>query len=143
MGRTVLAFGSFDVLHPGHLLYLKRAKARGDLLIVVIARDSTISMIKGRAPVFNEKERLGMVEALKMVDKAVLGGRVKDPEGMYNILKKYKPDIVVLGYDQNATGLKEWVEGNKLNIKVVRLRKGFRTGRFKSSKVKEALERGL
>jgi len=44
----VLAFGTFDILHPGHEFYLKEAKKHGDILDVVVARDSTVEKIKGK-----------------------------------------------------------------------------------------------
>ena len=70
---TVMAFGSFDVLHPGHIYYLKESKRLGDKLVVVVAKDSTIKKIKGQEPKYTEKQRLEHVRDLPMVDKAVLG----------------------------------------------------------------------
>lgn len=90
--------GSFDILHCGHLAYLKSAKKLGDYLVVIVARNSNIRKIKGREPVFDEEARRGMVGSLKIVDKAVIGNK----GDMYKILGEIRPDIIALGYDQKV-----------------------------------------
>lgn len=119
---TVLAFGTFDVLHPGHLSYLKQAKRMGERLIVVLSRDETVATLKGRKPVFSEKERKEIIESLKIVGHAVLGLRGDDH---YKIIELLKPDVVCLGYD-HAFSVKELaselrVRGLK-GVRVVRAR---------------------
>ncbi|OGY76649.1 MAG: tRNA pseudouridine(55) synthase TruB [Candidatus Jacksonbacteria bacterium RIFOXYA2_FULL_43_12] len=94
----VMASGTFEILHPGHEFYLKEAKKLGQKLIVVVARDSTAKRVRGRSLRFNETERLARIKSLEYVDLAVLG----DPEDPYQALKKIKPDIVALGYDQKS-----------------------------------------
>ncbi len=90
----VLATGTFDILHPGHLLYLSEAKALGDELYVIVARES---MIKHKPkPIMPEGQRLAMVQALRMVDRAMLGSE-KD---MFDPLREIKPDIIALGRNQ-------------------------------------------
>jgi len=92
---TVMAQGTFDILHPGHLHYFRESAERGDKLVVVIARDSRVS--EKKETYFNEDERKQMVKALEIVDKAVLGS-----EGdIYSTVKEVDPDIVTLGYDQS------------------------------------------
>src|SRR3989338_9001076 len=93
--KTVMAFGSFDVLHPGHLYFLKSAKKLGDRLVVVVALDRTIEKIKGKSPKYKERERLEHVRELGFADKAVLGYEV-DP---YEIIEEINPDIICVGYD--------------------------------------------
>ena len=56
-----MGFGTFDVLHPGHLFYLEELGRLGDKLIIVIARDKNVARIKGNPPHFNETERLQTV----------------------------------------------------------------------------------
>jgi len=128
----VLAFGTFDMFHPGHKFYLTEAKKLGDKLEVVIARDSTVRKVKGRNVVNNEDKRLKVIESLDIVDNAYLGSK-KD---VYNILGKIKPDIICLGYDQTSfTGnLKEKLKEKKLKTKVVRI-KSFKPDKYKSSKL--------
>ncbi len=91
----VMASGVFDLIHPGHIDYLKQAKSYGDYLTVVIASDKTVRKNK-HEPVTPEAMRALIVESLKPVDEAIVGG-----EGdMLDTVAKVKPDIIVLGYDQ-------------------------------------------
>jgi FAD synthetase len=114
----VMATGVFDILHPGHVHYLTESKKLGDELIVVVARDSVAKEMK-RLPLIPENIRVKMVEALKPVDKAILG-----LEGnIYDILSIVKPDIVALGYDQDFDTEEIISEAKKrgLDVKVVRI----------------------
>ncbi len=131
MKKTVLAFGSFDILHPGHLAYLEQARRFGDRLVVVIARDSTICSLKKHAPVFHEKERRALVGSLRIVDKACLG-TVQDNLA---IVEKIRPTVVCLGYDQriSVSWLKKALRSRNLGyIKIVRA-KPYRKNFYKSS----------
>ena len=141
--RTVMAFGSFDLLHPGHLLYLRKARQLGDRLIVVVARDSSIERFKHRKPVMGERTRLAVINALKTVDNAVLGNRLSTPTDMYRILKRYRPDVIAFGYDQRIgfDGIKEWLKENGLKPKVVLIRARDNVGVFKSTKLRKRLSR--
>ena len=91
-----MVFGTFDVLHPGHLNYFKQALKFGDFLIVVVARDKNVLKLKGKKPKNNEKIRLKRIK--KMVDKAVLG-YVSD---RFKIVEKEKPAVICFGYDQKV-----------------------------------------
>lgn len=113
----VLATGTFDILHPGHLLYLSEARALGDELYVIVARDS---MVKHKPkPIVPEEQRLAMVAALRMVDKAVLGSETD----MFEPLREIKPDIIALGENQhfNEKELEEQLKVHGINAKVVRI----------------------
>ena len=101
--KRVVTAGTFDLLHPGHYETLKFAKNLGDELIVIIARDKTVEKIKGRRPVIPEEQRRIMVEALKPVDKAILGSLTNKLEPII----KLKPDIIVLGPDQKTYDVKK------------------------------------
>lgn len=138
MGKTVLAFGSFDILHPGHLLYLERARRLGDKLIVIIARDDTVRKIKGKAPFFNQEDRARMIGSLKIVEKAVVGKKLLRPHDKYEVIRKYKPQILVFGYDQrvNLPELRMWLKENKLKSKIIRINAREDPRKYKSSKVK-------
>jgi FAD synthetase len=94
--KKVMAFGTFDLLHPGHLHYLKEAKKYGDFLVVVVARDSTVLQVKKKLPKNNEELRCKNLENLKIADKVVLG----EKEDKLKIINDEKPDILVFGYDQ-------------------------------------------
>ncbi|WMW22618.1 adenylyltransferase/cytidyltransferase family protein [Methanolobus mangrovi] len=90
----VLATGTFDLLHPGHILYLSEAKKMGDELYVIVARES---MIRHKPkPIIPDEQRLEMVSSLKIVDKAILGS----DSDIFLPIKQIQPDIIALGYDQ-------------------------------------------
>lgn len=117
--KVVLAGGVFDIIHPGHIYTLKKAKELGDVLVVVVARDKTVLRMRGRKAVNDEKLRLELVSNLKPVDLAILGSE----HDIFEVIEKIKPDIIALGYDQ-AHDEKELIdEGRKkgLNFQVVRL----------------------
>lgn len=123
--KIVLAEGTFDLLHYGHIYYLTNAKKAGGenaKLIVVVARDKTVERLKGRKPILPEDQRRAIVESLKVVDEAILGYEDMD---MYKVIEKIKPDIIALGYDkiELEKELKRYVEEKGLNIEVIRMSK--------------------
>jgi len=130
---TVMCFGSFDVLHPGHIFFLKSAKSLGDKLIVVIALDSTIQEVKGITPKYNERERVENVRDLKIADRVMLGYEADK----YEVVEEINPDIIALGYDQDgfADKLKEEMEKRNMNPKIVRL-DSYKEEHYKSSKLR-------
>ena len=117
----VMATGTFDILHPGHGLYLKKAKQLGgkdSKLIVVVARDSTV-LAKKRVPIINENQRLEMIKLLKIVDEAYLGHETD----MFKIVEETKPDIIAIGFDQkfDLDHLKNQLKKRNLSSKVLRV----------------------
>jgi len=99
--KVVLASGTFDLLHYGHVKYLEEAKKLGGKnaeLIVIVARDSTVRKRKGRKTVMPEDQRRSLVEALKVVDEAILGCEDFD---MIKVVEKTRPDIIAVGHDQS------------------------------------------
>lgn len=97
--KTVAIFGVFDGIHDGHLSFIKDAKKEGNHLVAVVARDSVVEELKNKHPFNNEVERVNALLKINDIDMVLLG----DPKiGTYNILKEVKPDVVFLGYDQNA-----------------------------------------
>ena len=116
----VMATGTFDLLHMGHIYYLKEAKKLGDQLAVVVARDSTVRKLK-HEPVTPEEMRLSIVRELKMVDEAMLGHE----DDMYAVVDEIKPDIIALGYDQihDEKKIENELKKRKMNINVIRLSK--------------------
>jgi FAD synthetase len=114
----VMATGVFDLLHPGHLYFLNAARQLGDELVVVVARDQTARRLK-RDPYMPEHIRREMVEALKPVDRAVLGSSTD----IYSTVEDVRPDIIVLGYDQKFNEHEVEVECARrgVPVRVVRL----------------------
>ncbi len=95
--KTVMVFGVFDGLHEGHFHFLSEAKKYGKELIVVIAHDQTAFRLKNRPPKTTLTDRIIAVSKQKMVTEAVPGDNT---EGIWEVVWKYKPDVIALGYDQ-------------------------------------------
>jgi len=127
--KKVMVFGTFAILHPGHLYFLKEAKKCGNQLLVVIARDVNVKKIKGFFPKLNERGRFALVSALKIVDKAILGDKVN----WYKVIVKYKPDVICLGYDQREPkNFYHELKSRGVDTKVIRLRP-YKPKQYKSS----------
>jgi len=94
--KVVVATGVFDIIHPGHVLYLEEAGKLGDHLVVIVARDENVRKKKGRQPI-PEEQRLLVVKSLKPVDDAVLG----DLDDLMKPVLEIRPDVIALGYDQD------------------------------------------
>lgn len=109
----VVVAGTFDILHPGHVYLLEEAATLGDLY-VIIARDCNINKTK---IVFNEKERLKMVQILKPVTKAILG----DEKDFFRPIEDISPDYLFLGPDQDYEWVKSQIKERNLAITVKQL----------------------
>jgi FAD synthetase len=112
-----VATGTFDLLHPGHVLYLQRSKARGDELVVIVARD--VNVRHKSKPILPESQRLRMIQSLKCVDRALLG----EEADIFHTVEQLRPDIITLGYDQHFDPalLEEELYRRGLNPKIVRI----------------------
>ena len=120
--KTVMATGTFDIIHPGHIYYLEESKKLGGIdskLVVVLARDITVRA-KKRIPIVNEKQRLEVVKMLKPVDEAYLGSKTD----MVKVVKKINPDIITLGPDQkfDIEFLEEQLQNRNLTAEVIRIK---------------------
>ncbi|WP_265109444.1 adenylyltransferase/cytidyltransferase family protein [Halosolutus halophilus] len=91
----VVAMGTFDLLHPGHVHYLEEAASMGDELHVVVANSATVT--HKPAPIVPDEQRRDVVEALEAVDHA----RVGHPEDFSVPIRAIDPDVLVLGHDQH------------------------------------------
>jgi D-beta-D-heptose 7-phosphate kinase/D-beta-D-heptose 1-phosphate adenosyltransferase len=95
--KTIFVNGTFDILHKAHLLMLNYAKSLGDYLIVAIDDDKRVSEKKGFSrPINSVSDRFFMLQNLKSVDEVKTFGSDGELE---NLVKYYKPDIMVVGSD--------------------------------------------
>lgn len=131
-----MVFGAFDILHPGHIWFLRNAKKNGKSLIVVIGRDTTLMHLKKKPPLNDENKRKRAVQSTAIADRVILG----DKEDPYRLIIKEKPDIICLGYDQHffVDGLKKLREEQFHGLQIKRL-PPFKADRYKSSKIREEL----
>jgi len=127
---TVMCFGTFDLLHPGHEFYLKEAKELGDRLIVIVARDETVISVKGRSPKNNQKIRKKNLEDLGIADEVLVG----NTGDKYSVIEDNSPDIIALGYDQKAftEDLGIVLKRRGIDTKIVRI-KDHKPHKYKSS----------
>jgi rfaE bifunctional protein nucleotidyltransferase chain/domain len=93
--RIVFTNGCFDILHVGHVRYLREAKKLGDILIVALNADDSVSRLKHGRPINPESQRAEVVACLEMVDYVT----VFNEETPYELLKFLRPDVLVKGGD--------------------------------------------
>ncbi len=121
--RVVFTNGVFDILHAGHVEYLAKAKALGDILIVGLNRDSSVRRLKGpNRPLQSEKDRATIVAALKSVDYVVMFAE-DTPE---KLIKEICPDVLAKGADYAIADIvgADFVLANGGEVKRIRLKKG-------------------
>ena len=115
--KRVVATGTFDILHPGHLFYLEHSKKLGDELTVIVARDSNVK--HKPKPIIPEEQRRRIVAALRCVDHAILG----DTADMFRPIQEIRPDIITIGFNQhfNEVTLQEQLAARGLSAKIIRI----------------------
>ena len=129
--KKVLVFGTFDGVHEGHRAMLREAKLLGTYLIVAVAPDAIVKETKGTLPKYSSAQRISMIKNERLADDVVIA----DSEmHSWRIVKKYKPDIVALGYDQDElkASLEEYLENSVKKPTIVVL-KAHQPDKFKSS----------
>ena len=107
--KRVVVFGIFDGIHDGHRDLFRQAKEYGDELVVVVGRDESSLQLKNKKPQFSETERIRLLREEELVDDAVLGDKTLSS---YNVLKNLQPQVVCIGYDQDALeqDLQRWID---------------------------------
>ena len=94
--KRIVATGVFEILHPGHISFLREASKLGDELTVIIGRDKRLEKSK-RKPLIPEDQRLKVVGSIKGVDRVILG----DEDDMFKPIMQIKPGIIALGKNQH------------------------------------------
>ena len=139
--KIVLASGTFDLLHLGHVRFLEEAKKVGGKeakLIVIVARDTTVKDWKEKKPIMPEDQRRALVESLKVVDEAILG--IED-FSIHKVIDQLKPDVIAVGHDQDGIEkevLKAIKKGN-LAIEVVKIGRFGKRELDSSSKIRRKI----
>ena len=124
--RVVFTNGVFDILHPGHLRYLRQARALGDALIVGLNADASVRRNKGpERPINNEQERAEVLEALECVDLVT----VFSDDTPARIIQTIQPDVLVKGADwaEDAIVGRDTVEARGGKVVRIPVEQGFST----------------
>ena len=130
----VMAFGTFDNFHPGHISYLSQAGVFGGELIVIVARDTNVLQGKGRLPQENEEIRRQKVEDavkdLGIHGRVILGNLVD----RWQLVKELRPNIICLGYDQQVDleALERFIAAERFFCEIKRLT-SYHPEKYKSS----------
>ena len=94
--KIVFTNGCFDIVHYGHIMYLEKSKAKGDILVVGLNSDSSVKKIKGsKRPLVNEKDRARIIASLESVDYVT----IFNEETPLKVIRKIRPDVLVKGAD--------------------------------------------
>lgn len=128
----VMGFGTFDAFHPGHLFYIKELNKLGDRLTIVVARDTNVERIKGKAPHFEQDVRLQAVQQVDIANLVVLGNE----SDFFEVIRQHEPDILGFGYDQRVN--EEEIIAAFPSVKIVRVG-AHEPHKYKSSIIKAKL----
>jgi rfaE bifunctional protein nucleotidyltransferase chain/domain len=93
--KIVFTNGCFDIIHAGHIRYLKDAKALGDVLVVGLNSDMSVSKIKPARPINSQNQRAEVLSSLEMVDYVT----IFEEKTPYELIKLVEPDVLVKGGD--------------------------------------------
>ncbi len=135
--RVVFTNGCFDVLHAGHVQYLRFAASQGDVLIVGVNSDASIRRLKGpERPIHPLGDRLGVLSALEMVDVVI----AFEEDTPLTLIEGLTPDVLVKGEDWADKGVvgREWVESHGGEVVLAPLLEG----RSTTSVIESVLVRG-
>ena len=118
--KKVMCFGTFDLFHRGHEFYLREAGKLGDYLVVVVALDETVRVVKGRSAENDQETRLRNLQKLGLADKIMLG----NPGDKFKVVESEKPDVLCFGYDQKpfTENAGQLLEERGLKVEIVRLK---------------------
>lgn len=118
---TVLAGGCFDIIHIGHIEFLKSAKKSGDILILLLESDESIKNLKGeKRPINNQKNRSKILSSIEYVDYIIPLPKIYKTEDYNNLVLKLKPNIIAItSGDPNLKNKKLQSKSVNGKIKVV------------------------
>lgn len=121
---TVFTNGCFDILHRGHIEYLRQSKGLGDRLIVGVNSDASVKRLKGEdRPINNQEDRCALLKALRFVDEVI----VFNADTPIDLITMLRPDIITKGGDYKP----EDVVGNRLaKVVILPYRENYSTTRL-------------
>jgi FAD synthetase len=123
MKKIVLVGGCFDLLHYGHIHFLKQAKSYGDWLVVALESDENVRRMKGDArPIHTQAQRKEMLESLSFVDEAIALPMMRDDRDYYELVRKIKPAVIAVTAGDAAI-VKKREQAEEIGAKLVEIPK--------------------
>ena len=116
--KIIYIDGDFDILHIGHIKYLKEAKAMGDILVLGLNSDASVRRLKGDTrPVNKQQDRMDMLAEMEFIDYVV----IFEEDTPYELITRVKPDILVKGGDYNVDDIvgADFVRANGGSVEVI------------------------
>jgi len=138
--KKVFCCGTFDLLHEGHIQFLKNARTKGDMLYVFVISDNYVSRFKGRLPKENQEKRINKLKKLSFVDEVI--SLLDDCELNFKKIVDLKPDIFVFGYDQKfqfEEKMKKYLSEGGLDVVYCKFTEEFAEGIHTSDLIKNEL----
>lgn len=123
MKKIVLVGGCFDLLHFGHISFLKQAKALGEHLIIALESDENVRRVKGDArPIHTQAQRKEMLESLSFVDEVIALPPMHADRDYYELVQKIKPAVIAVT-DGDAAIVKKTEQAKEVGARLVEIPK--------------------
>lgn len=123
MKKTVLVGGCFDLLHFGHISFLKQAKSLGDYLIVALESDENVTRMKGDTrPIHTQAQRKEMLEALSCVDEVIVLPPMHGYDDYFELVKRIRPSVIAVTEGDTAKSKKS-LQAAEVGAKLIEIPK--------------------
>ena len=127
--KLVFTNGCFDIIHPGHIHVLSKAKSLGDILVVGLNSDKSVKKLKGKErPFINESDRSKILLSLKYVDYVIIFDELTPRD----IIEKIKPDTLVKGGDYKVNDIvgSKFVKDSGGRVEIVKFLEGYSSSNY-------------
>ncbi len=121
--RIIVVGGCFDLLHYGHISFLKQAKAHGDYLVVLLESDEKVKKLKGDTrPIHNQNQRKEMLESLSFVDEVIILPAVTTDADYIKLVEQIKPGVIAVTEGDPLTAKKQ-EQANRFGATLIKIPK--------------------
>ena len=127
--KIVFTNGCFDILHPGHIHILSKAKSLGDILVVGLNSDLSVKKLKGdKRPLVSEDDRSRVLLSLRFVDYVIIFNELTP----LKVIKKIKPDYLVKGGDYNENDIvgSDFVKASGGQVEIIKFLEGYSSSNY-------------
>ena len=127
--KIVFTNGCFDILHPGHIHILSKAKSLGDTLVVGLNSDLSVKKLKGdKRPLVSEDDRSRVLLSLRFVDYVIIFNELTP----LKVIKKIKPDFLVKGGDYNENDIvgSDFVKASGGQVEIIKFLDGYSSSNY-------------